>query len=339
MTTTLTRSIAVELADSTDIQTVLRQNYKAWNAGLTYDQYVQFLRVQLSQPWSRRNYRYFVARKEKTGPIVSSCKLYTFEFQSRNRVYKVAGIGGVFTAEEARGRGYASDMLEQIVKRAKSENFDAMLLFSDIDPMFYERLGFELLPDNNFHIWTNEPEFERWVMSGPGFVEDLQAHAPDLSAVSLENAEQMVSHYRRYLVRQPYGLLRDLPYWQYKLKRSLYRADYVADHPPLELLTMDEDTPRGGYAIFEHSGKVLRVLEVIGGEESTEILWRHILRTALLRRVHLVRGWEGTAPAFRRHVRWIERTEWARPMLLPINPETAHWADLDSCPLLELDHF
>jgi hypothetical protein len=150
---------------------------------------------------------------------------------------------------------------------------------------------------------------------------------------------QMVRHHRRYLERQPYGLVRSESYWQYKVRRTLYRLPFVEDVAPPELMTLNIDSNEGGYALFEQSGKILRVLEVIGSEETRDILWRNILRNGLLRRVHLVRGWDSAGPSFRQHVRYTERSDWARPMLLPINPATERWLDFDVCPLLELDHF
>jgi predicted acetyltransferase len=316
---------------------MLRQNYSTWGSGLSRENYILSIQQQLSQPWSRKNYRYFVARKNNA--VVASCKLYTFDFQSRGRYYKVAGIGGVFTAHNHRGNGYASSMLEKVIRLARKEGYDALMLYSDIDPMFYELLDFEILPNNDFHIWTNTPEFEKWVMSGPGFVEDVYAHAPDVSTVSEGSVEEMVSHYRRYLATKPYGVVRTEAYWRYKLNRVLFRVERLPSWPALELLTLENHRNRGGYAIFEQGGKIMRVLEVVGGEESREILWRHLLRTALLRRIHLVRGWEAAAPDFQRHIRYTERDDWAIPMLLPINPATEAWLDMDSCPIFELDHF
>jgi GNAT superfamily N-acetyltransferase len=337
MTSTLTRSLELRLADSTDVMTVARQHYNMWNAGLTRDGYNRFLQFQLAQPWSRRNYRYFAAWKNNE--IVASVKLYTFDFVSRHQQFKVGGIGAVFTTEQHRGRGYASEMLNLVIKRARDEKYDAVLLFSDIDPSFYENLGFELLPDDDFHIWLNEPEVERYIMSGPDFVADSKTHEPDVALLTEDLIPQMVRHHRRYLERQPYGLVRSESYWQYKVRRTLYRLPFVEDVAPPELMTLNIDSNEGGYALFEQSGKILRVLEVIGSEETRDILWRNILRNGLLRRVHLFRGWDSAGPSFRQHVRYTERSDWARPMLLPINPATERWLDFDVCPLLELDHF
>lgn len=337
MTTTLTRSIELEIADAADLLTVLKQNYSTWSSGLSPSDYAEYLKRQLAHPWARKNYRYLIARLRNE--IVSSCKLYTFDFLSKGEHYKIGGIGAVFTPDNLRGRGYANEMLKVVSQRAFKEDYDGLLLYSDVDPSFYERLGFELLPDNDFHIWTNTPEFERWVMSGPGFIEDMQSHAPDVTTVSREFGDEMVCHYQRYLPTLPYGLVRTNEYWDYKLERMLFRCDHIADYPALEMLRLEGSGRNGGYAIFEQGGKILRVLEVVGGEESREILWRHIFRTALLRRIHLVRGWEGTAPDYPRHVRYTERSDWARPMLMPINQALESWLEYDCCPLLELDHF
>ncbi len=337
MNSTLTRSVELEIANAQDILTILRQNYGTWSAGLNQEQYRDFMQAQLQQPWSRSNFRYLVARNGDA--ILSSCKLYTFDFQSRGQVYKVGGIGAVFTPENERGKGHAIDMLESVIDLAEDESFDALLLFSDIDPLFYERLGFELLPDNEFHIWTNTPQFEEWVRSGPEFVQDLPGRYPELSPATEALADDMVSHYRRYLPTRPYGLVRNEHYWRYKLNRSLYRCHIVPNFPALEVLTLDLGSCRGGYAMFEEGGQILRVLEVIGSEETRARLWRQLLRTAVLRGVHLVRGWEAAAPDFQRGIRYMERSDWARPMLLPLNEDTDAWLDLDCCPLLELDHF
>jgi GNAT superfamily N-acetyltransferase len=337
MTSTLTRPLELQLADAADIQTVMGQHYSMWGVGLPKDLYYDLNAWQFHHPWGRRNYRYFVVRKDNK--IVSSCKLYTLDFQAHSHSYKVAGIGAVFTPETARGHGYASQMLELVVKRCKQEDYDAVLLFSDIDPGFYENVGFELMPDDDFHIWVNTPQLESYIMSGAGFVEDIQAHDSDIAPLSDEMIPGLARHYRRYLQRQPYGIVRSESYFDFKVRRMLYRVGKVQDWPAPEVLSLNLDGNDGGYAIFEHSGKIIRVLEVVGNEETRDALWRNILRNALLRRVHLVRGWEAAAPSFRRNVLWTQRDDWSRPMLYPINDACDSWVDEDGCPLLEFDHF
>lgn len=338
MTSTLTRPLELELADLDDVRIAVSQHHGTWGAGLTKDLYYDFNGWHFQHPWGRRYYRCFVLRKDSR--IVSSCKIYSLEFQSHSRRYRVAGIGGVFTPEYARGKGYASQMMQLVVKRCRAENYDAILLFSDIEPSFYEAFDFELLPDNDFHIWMNAPELEQYIMSDAGFVEDIQAHESDITPLSPDLAPHLVRHYRRYLQRQPYGVVRDENYFDFKIRRILYRVGKVLEWPTPEVISLNLEQGRdGGYAIIEHNGKIMRVLEVIGSEETCDALWRNILRTALLRRVHLVRGWESAVPSFRRYVRWTQRLDWSRPMLHWINPACEAWLDEDTCPLLEFDHF
>jgi hypothetical protein len=104
------------------------------------------------------------------------------------------------------------------------------------------------------------------------------------------------------------------------------------------MMSIELGSPRGGYALFEHNGQILRVLEVVGPEATAELLWRNLLRTALLRRVQLVRGWESVAPTCVKGVRYVQR-DWGYPMMLCLNAELERWFDIEPCQLLELDHF
>jgi hypothetical protein len=180
---------------------------------------------------------------------------------------------------------------------------------------------------------------EQFAMYGDvGCSADLDA---DIDVVPLSPGlfPQMLRHYQRYLQRQPYGVVRSQDYLDLKIRRLQFRIGIVPDFPEQEVITLNFDSPRGGYAVIEQDGDIMRVLEVIGTESIRAQLWQNILRNALLRQVKLIRGWEASAPEFRKFVRWTQRTEWSRPMMLPINPETDHWLDLNECPLLELDHF
>ncbi len=55
----------------------------------------------------------------------------------------VAGIGAVFTTPAARGRGAARELIDRLLERASADRADLALLFSEIGPDYYARLGFE----------------------------------------------------------------------------------------------------------------------------------------------------------------------------------------------------
>lgn len=335
--TTQAASITLDVAEWAEITNILSENYSIWSGGLSKHKYYEWVWMQLQQPWSRNNYRYLIARSGRN--IVSSCKLYLMDFQARGRHYRVGGIGAVYTPERFRGNGFAAQLLETVATRCKQDGFDAMLLYSDIDPIYYERLGYELLPNCEFHIWINDPQVQRWIMSDSSFAEDMHTHAPDVSFAEAAMADDMLSHYRRFLPTRPYGVYRSEQYWKYKLQRENFRhLNALGVWPQLEMMTIDLGQKDGGYLIFEQGGQILRVLEVVGSEKTTELLWRHLLRNALLRHVQLIRGWESMAPDFVKGLKYAER-DWGHPMMLTINPETAKWLDIETCHLLELDHF
>ena len=61
------------------------------------------------------------------------------------RAIRIAGIGAVFTQPAHRGRGAARDLLSRLLDRAAAGGVDLALLFSEIGPDYYARLGFETI--------------------------------------------------------------------------------------------------------------------------------------------------------------------------------------------------
>src|SRR5262249_9610969 len=75
-----------------------------------------------------------------------SAKMYDFEATLDGRRIRVAGIGAVFTQPVHRGRGAARELLTRLLDRAAGGGCDLALLFSEIGPDYYARLGFEAIP-------------------------------------------------------------------------------------------------------------------------------------------------------------------------------------------------
>ncbi len=59
------------------------------------------------------------------------------------RPITIAGIGAVFTTPAARGRGAARELIDRLLEKAAADGADLALLFSEIGPDYYARLGFE----------------------------------------------------------------------------------------------------------------------------------------------------------------------------------------------------
>jgi predicted acetyltransferase len=329
--------VQLQAAEPADLLAILRSSYTMWGCGMSREDYVEWIRSQKQTFYWRRNVRYLVVRSD--GKLVCSCKLYTLTMRARGKFFRVAGIGAVYTMPEHRGRGHASQMLEALEQLAKQENFDALLLYSDIDPSFYEQAGYQLLSDCDFHFWLNDPLVQQQIMNDHSFAEDLHQHETELGQLEAESASELISHYIRHAASLPWAVVRDEHYWNYKLNRELFlQLHSRADRPNLEYLSMELGSAGGGYALFEQFDKVIRVLEVVGRAEVRDIIWRNLLRAAMLRRVGLIHGWEGIAPYGFKGIQYAPR-DMARPMLLPLSEEAKGWPEIFPCPLLELDHF
>lgn len=74
------------------------------------------------------------------GQAVSALICYRNAFGLPERVM---GIGSVATSPSHRRRGFASALISEVMARLSAERpIDAFLLYSDVDPAIYERLGF-----------------------------------------------------------------------------------------------------------------------------------------------------------------------------------------------------
>lgn len=86
--------------------------------------------------------------------VKASLKRYHFLLRSGldpDLRLRVLGIGAVFTHPRWRRQGLAADLLRAVLAIARNQGYDAAMLYSDIDPGFYEALGFEQAPAWMWH--------------------------------------------------------------------------------------------------------------------------------------------------------------------------------------------
>jgi hypothetical protein len=78
--------------------------------------------------------------------VTSSAKRYDLSARIEGRIRRVLGIGAVFTSPARRGRGGARRLLRMMLDAAEAEGYEYAMLFSEIDPGFYEQLDFVPVP-------------------------------------------------------------------------------------------------------------------------------------------------------------------------------------------------
>jgi GNAT superfamily N-acetyltransferase len=126
------------------LRQILRDTHPLWNDGLAPDRYARFWEGQLRTSWGSAHLDR-VALVE-SGRVVCSAKRYALSARIEGRIRRVVGIGAVFTAPAKRGLGLAQRLLVTLLETAEAERFEYAMLFSEIDPSFYQRLDFVPVP-------------------------------------------------------------------------------------------------------------------------------------------------------------------------------------------------
>jgi predicted N-acetyltransferase YhbS len=129
-------------AEGALLEHILHHTFTIWNEGLTREAYSRWNAAQLRTRWGRPHLQRF-ALVDDGGQLLSTAKRYRFDARLDGRTIRMCGVGAVFTPVDLRGRGYATSLLEQLLDRERRGGMELAALFSEIDPTFYRRIGFE----------------------------------------------------------------------------------------------------------------------------------------------------------------------------------------------------
>jgi predicted N-acetyltransferase YhbS len=131
-------------ASGAHLDQILRESFPLWHDGLGLDQYFRYWDAQLRTSWGMTHLDR-VALVEH-GFVTSSAKRYDITARIEGRIRRVLGIGAVFTSPSRRGQRGASRLIESMLERAVAEGFEYAMLFSEIEPSFYEQFDFVPVP-------------------------------------------------------------------------------------------------------------------------------------------------------------------------------------------------
>ena len=195
-------------AEGPILDRILDDTHHIWHDGLTRQAYGQFYAAQVATPWGKTHLRRLAL--VEGDKVLASAKLYRFDAVLDRQPIQVAGIGAVFTSPDSRGRGAARDLLERLLERAAADGADLALLFSEIGPDYYARLGFAAIPTSQVTLRVTESTRygAPMTMVRGGDDRDLK----DIVAMGATRAEP----YRFHLIRD-----RDLVHFAIARKRLL----------------------------------------------------------------------------------------------------------------------
>lgn len=123
---------------------ILRETHPLWHDGLDAGAYAKFWEAQRRTAWGHAHLDRVAL--VSGGEVVCSAKRYDLSARIDGRIRRTLGIGAVFTSPAHRGRGAARALLERLIETAEAEGYEYAMLFSEIDPAFYERLEFVPVP-------------------------------------------------------------------------------------------------------------------------------------------------------------------------------------------------
>ena len=162
------------VADGDVLARILAETHEIWSDRLTPPAYARYNAAQLLTPWGARHLRRFALLDDQRR-ILSSAKRYDLRASFDGREIRVIGLGAVFTPEAMRGRGYAREIIERILADAAREGAQMALLFSEIDPGFYEAMGFTAVPRHEQLVRTCGPRGAPMVLVRAGEDRDIPA--------------------------------------------------------------------------------------------------------------------------------------------------------------------
>ncbi len=244
---------ALSLASSDEIRAILSETHALWGEGMTLDDYIAFVWVQMESPWGRENFRYLVWKEGTL--VLSSLKLYRLHARCGSRHVTLGGIGAVYTPMAQRGRGHARAMLAAVLERLPSEGAHGALLFSDIGAEYYRQLGFRPMPSQEFSaplalIPMNEPS--------PFVVKRIRD-------VDWPDVERL---YEWTTASDSFALRRSSAYWDHwrrKEHERLKRLPAGAMSPRHWIARRGEESVGYALTVFEPPALVLKELIVADG--------------------------------------------------------------------------
>jgi predicted N-acetyltransferase YhbS len=127
-------------AEGPILEQILDASYSLWGEGLTRRDYGRYNAAQLRTEWGATHLSRLAL--VENGRVLASAKRYDLVARVDRQRRPMLGIGAVFTPPELRGRGFARRIIEMMIADAAARGVTGALLFSEIGPGYYARLGF-----------------------------------------------------------------------------------------------------------------------------------------------------------------------------------------------------
>jgi predicted N-acetyltransferase YhbS len=141
-------------AEGAYLDQILYATYEIWHEGLSREAYGRYYAAQRRTPWGRSHLdRVALVDGDK---LLASAKRYGFDATLDGKPLRAIGLGAIFTQPGHRGSGAARHLVEEILAAAAAEGIGLALLFSEIGPDYYARLGFTAIATHDQQLRVAE---------------------------------------------------------------------------------------------------------------------------------------------------------------------------------------
>jgi predicted N-acetyltransferase YhbS len=256
-------------AEGPILSAILDASYDIWCEGLSRVAYERYYAAQLRTAWGG-------AHLTRWGlvdgaDVLASAKLYDFHAILDGDRIRVLGLGAVFTQPAHRRRGAARQLIERLLHRGEDDGVDLALLFSEIGPDYYARLGFARIPRTQatLEVTTSDRRGAPAIMVRSGDDRDLR----DIAAINAGGAGSVRFH-----------LDRDRDLIQYAIaKKRLVAGLSPTGTRAVQFLVAEEGASAAAYVVITVDPRGAWMLEECGDRDPSGARVGAILQTLIAR--------------------------------------------------------
>lgn len=131
--------------------------YAEWGTKLSVEEFLKREDLLRATKWARENMVTW-GLTLASGEIVSSCESFRVDFNSLGGLVSVYEIASVFTPESLRGKGYATQLMNDVMQtvEARDSKCSGWILYSDIKPSYYAKMGYEIFSNHDWALPAKE---------------------------------------------------------------------------------------------------------------------------------------------------------------------------------------
>lgn len=274
----MSETLDIHPASEAERLAAYRNVHDVWSGGLPMEQH---LAKRLASPQHNRA-EWFVGCV--AGEVAASLACYPLAFHLHGETVPGIAIGSVHTLAAHRGRGYAPQLLAWVERAKAAAGVAISVLYSDVKPSYYARLGYQLCP-----AWCGFVEVDQHAASDQY---DLGRH---ISISGAEALDELAVWYIRYHGQLPISIDRNDDYWRHLLDKR----------PADEFLRLeDADGRPAGYLRVGRQDDCLKLIDYgLASREpaAEERLYRALIEAARERSLAKAGGWLPDSPAARKY--------------------------------------